>query len=508
MGTRRQTGLAGHRSRQQTAVMQVVYLTFDIGTTALKTALIGEDGGVLALAEVEYAPKSPRPGWMEEAPETYWKAAVQGARTVLAEAGVPGDRVQAIGLSSQGESFVAIDEAGQPLTPVIVWLDGRARDVAERWERDRLTAEQFRAITGYPWIVHELTVFKIAWLAEHQPEAHSAAKFLCLPDYLIYRLTGEFATDFNIGQMGGLLDVGSGRWSQEMLNMAGISEGQLPSVETPGTPVGTLTGEAARALGLPGEVTVCTGCNDQLAGAIGAGNVRPGVVSETTGTALAVVATTEDRVTSARFFVGRHAAEGAWYAMPYEAVSGIVLTWFRDLCGVRDWDELLAGVGDVPAGCNGLTVLPHFSGRPGAPDARGAILGLTLGHGRAEIARAIMESCACLLRELLQPIIEHGAAVESVRSLGGAARSDLWLQMKADMLQTPVERPACPEAASLGAAMLAATGVGQFESLEEAADAWYAPAQRFEPNAELVGAYVDVFARYLERCEALQYEGE
>jgi xylulokinase len=183
-----------------------------------------------------------------------------------------------------------------------------------------------------------------------------------------------------------------------------------------------------------------------------------------------------------------------------------VLTWFRDLCGAADWDDLLAGVAEVPAGCDGLTVLPHFSGALDAPDARGAILGLTLGHGRPEIARAIMESCASLLRELLEPLLDDGLQVQSIRSLGGAARSDLWLQMKADMLQVPVERPACPEAASLGAAMLAATGVGQFGSLNEAADAWYRPADRFEPDPELADAYERVFQRYVEKCTALYRE--
>lgn len=488
--------------------MHVAYLTFDIGTTALKTALIGDDGAVLALAEVEYSPQTPRPGWMEEAPETYWEAAVSGARAVLAESSVAPGAIAAIGLSSQGESFLAIDGSGVPLTPVIVWLDGRAREVAERWQREWLTEQRYRAITGYPWVPHELTAFKIGWLAEHQPRAHRAAKFLCLPDYLIFRLTGEFATDFNIAQMGGLLDVGSGAWSPEVLQAAGITEARLPSVHAPGTAVGELRPEGAEALGMPAGVPVCTGCNDQLAGAIGAGNVRAGVVSETTGTALAVVATTPGRVDDTRFFVGRHAVPDRWYAMPYASVSAIVLTWFRDLCGVAGWDELLAGVADVPPGCNGLTVLPHFSGRPRAPDARGAILGLTLGHGRAEIARAIMESSACLLAELLEPLGEHELSIESVRSLGGAARSDVWLQIKADMLQTPVERPACPEAASLGAAMLAATGIGRFDSLTEAADAWYRPARRFEPSADRAEAYEQLFERYQASCAALYDERE
>ena len=485
------------------------YLTFDIGTTALKTALIDGDGRMLAVHSAEYTARTPRPGWAEMKPDAYWEAAVAGAHSVLSRASVDPAELTAIGFSSQGESFIPLDAGGEPLCDAIVWVDNRAQDLAERWEAEWLSRDRYRRICGYPWVPGELTLFKIAWLAEHAPGAHAAAKFLWLPDYLIYRLTGEAATDYNIAQMGGLYDIRAAAWSPELLDAAGITPEQLPPVHPPGTAVGEVHAAAAKELGIPAGVIVCVGANDQLAGAIGAGNVRPGLVTETTGTALAVVATTEALLDDDRMFVGVHAVRGAHYGMPFGTTSAIVLTWFRDLCEPgAGYDEFLADVAEVPPGCEGLTVLPHFSGTACPtfnPSARGAIVGLTLGHTRAHIARAIMESCACLLRELLEPILAHDIEVTSIRSLGGAARSDLWLQMKADMLGIPVERPACPDAASLGAAMLAATGTGQFESTAEAADTWYSADRVFAPNPALSEAYQEVYARYLDVYERLYY---
>jgi xylulokinase len=188
--------------------------------------------------------------------------------------------------------------------------------------------------------------------------------------------------------------------------------------------------------------------------------------------------------------------------MTFAPTSAIVLQWLRDLCAPgEDYERFLAGAAQVPPGCEGLTMLPHFCGTATPtynPQARGAFAGLTLGHTRAHLARAVLEACACTLQECLEPLQERGIAVRSVRSLGGAARSDLWLQMKADLLGLPVERPACADAASLGAAMLAATGVGQFRQVQDAATAWYREERRFVPQAGRYAVYREVYARYRE----------
>ncbi len=486
------------------------YLTFDIGTTSLKTALVSDEGVVLGVHVEEYHLRTPQPGWAEMEAEAYWQAAVAGTRAVLSASplaraagegeGVGGEAIRGIGFASQGQSFIPLGHNGCPLRNAIVWVDNRSEEIARRWEREWLSREEYRRLTGYPWIPGEMTIFKLAWLAEHEPAAHGAWRFLCLPDYLIWRLTGETATDYNIAQMSGMYDVRAREWAGRLLEAAGVTAEQLPTVHAPGTVVGELRGEAARELGLAAGVPVCVGCNDQLAGAVGAGNVAPGLVTETTGTALAVVTTTAELVDDDRLYAGRHAAPGLHYSMTFAPTSAIVLKWLRDLCAPgEDYDSFLQGVAEVPVGCEGLTMLPHLCGTATPTynaSARGAFAGLTLSHTRAHLARAVMEACACLLQECLEPLQERGVEISSVRSLGGAARSDLWLQMKADLLGRPVERPACADAANLGAAMLAATGVGQFAQVEEAARAWYRPERVFAPEEELFGVYREVYGRY------------
>ncbi len=487
---------------------QATYLSFDLGTTGLKTALVNDQGGAMAVHTVEYTPRVPRPGWAEMAPDTYWQAAVTGARTVLAQGGTEPSSLQAIGFSSQGQTFVPLDRAGQPLRDFIVWVDERAREIADEWKAAWLTGEYFRRSSGYPWIPAELTVFKVAWLARHEPLSKQTWKFLCLPDYFVYRLTGETATDYVIARMGGFFNLGLNAWDPQLLDAAGVREEQLPTVLAPGQVAGRLRAEAASELGLPAGVPVCVGANDQLAGAVGAGNVRPGIVTETTGSVLALVATTPELLDDLNMVVGQHAVPELSYAMSFANTAAVVLKWFRDLCEPgADYEKFLAGVESIPLGCDGLTLLPHFAGANMPlfdPQVRGAFIGLTVGHTRLHLARAIMEACANLLQECLEPMRRHGICLTQVRSLGGAAHSDFWLQMKADLLGVPVERPACAEAGCLGGAMLAATGIGRFAGVQQAAEAWYGSDRIFAPNASRYAAYREVYERY-QRLQAKLY---
>jgi xylulokinase len=300
--------------------------------------------------------------------------------------------------------------------------------------------------------------------------------------------------------MGGFFNLRLNTWDPHLMDAAGIREEQLPSVLAPGQVAGRLQGGPAMELGLVAGVPVCVGANDQLVGAVGAGNVSPGIVTETTGSVLALIATTPTLLDDSYTVVGQHAVPELSYAMSFANTAAIVLKWFRDLCEPEaNYDKFLAGVETVPPGCDGLTLLPHFAGLNMPvfnPHVRGAFVGLTVGHTRTHLARAIMEACANLLQECLEPLQRHGISMTTVRSLGGAARSDTWLQMKADLLGAPVERPACTEAASLGAAMLAAAGIGRFASLREASESWYRTERVFEPDASRYSAYREVYERY------------
>ena len=479
-----------------------MYLTFDLGTTALKTALISSEGVPIAIHTEEYSFSSPHPDWAQLPINDYWTAVISSTRAVLRAAHASPEEIKAIGFSSQGQTFVPVNQRGEALCDAIVWVDNRANKIALEWQSSWLTRDEFRRITGYPWVPSVLTVFKLAWLAWNAPELLDAWKILLLPDYMIFRMTGEVVTDPVTAQSTGMYNVRTGSWERKMLEAVGITTDQLPIVLPSGTVAGKLRREVADEMGIKSGIAVCVGTNDQVAGALGAGNSKPGIVSETTGTALAVFVTTPNLLDDERVTVGQHAAEGLWFALSFTTTSGIVLKWFRDICAPgQDYEDFLAGVDDIPPGCEGLTVIPHFAGTASPTfnqDARGAFAGLALGHTRLHLARAIMEACACSLRECLEPIVEGGATFDRVRSLGGAARSDIWLQIKADLLNLPVERPLCSEAASLGAGVLAAAGTGQFDSISQGSQAWYRPERVFEPDPARSAIYVDVYERYLD----------
>lgn len=483
-----------------------MYLTYDIGTSALKVALVDSDGSISALSIQEYSPICPRPGLYEMAVEVYWNALVGGTREVISTSGASLKDLSAIGLASQGQTFVPIDASGKAMHNAIVWLDNRAQSTADCWTRDWLSVDAFRANTGYPYIPAELTVFKVAWLTEHYPEIRKAWKFLCLPDYLIYRLCGEVVTDPVTAQMTGFRDIRTGTWSPAFVGAGGIDVSQLPAVMDSGCIAGFVLPSVATEVGLPGGLPVCVGTNDQIAGSVGAGNTQPGIVTETTGTALVAATTCPTLWEEKQLVVGPHALRGSYYALAISMTAAIVLKWFRDMASPgKPYDHFLAEVEQISPGSDGLVVLPHFSGigTPSFnPAARGAFIGLDLSHTKAHIARAIMESCACLLQECLEPM-QRATEIRTVRSMGGAARSDVWLQMKADMLGIPIERPKCLDAASLGAAMLAATGIGRFGSLVEASDAWYRCAAIHEPNQSRHAEYQAVYSKYRALCSRL-----
>ncbi len=484
-----------------------MYLTFDIGTTSLKTALVSSDGRLLSVHTSEYTPISPMADWAEMRPDDYWNAAREGTSAVLSDAEISAHSIKAVGLCSQGQTFIPIAFDGTPLHNFIVWTDMRSQDIVDDWSSNWLTKDDFFAVTGYPWIPAPLTIFKIAWFAKHRPEILQAWKFLFAPDYLLFKLTGEAVTDPETACVSGLFNWRKKAWEPQFLESAGIDETKLPKVVDFCSVGGEVTKSAAAIIGIPPGTPVCVGCNDQLAGAIGAGNVRPGVITETTGTSLAVTATTLIPLDDARVTVSRHVRNDACYARVFTGTSAIILKWFRDMCdGTSDYTKFLAGTESIPPGCEGLVVLPHFAGG-GPPDfnphIRGALVGLTLGHTRDHISRAIMESCGCMLKECLEPLVDNGLEVSCVRSLGGGARLDLWLQIKADMLGIPVQRPLYSDAGSLGAAMMAAVATHQFPNIVEAADAWYRPGETFVPNPKTKAAYEEVFDRYRSLQKAI-----
>jgi xylulokinase len=308
------------------------------------------------------------------------------------------------------------------------------------------------------------------------------------------------------------------RWWPEMLRFLGVDEARLPEIRESGEPVGPILPAVARELGLDPATVVCTGALDQAAGAIGVGNIAPGVFSENTGAALAICATLPAPV----FDPGRqmpchyHGIPGRYMAHTFTS-GGMVLRWYRDtFCepeieaarqqGRDPYDLLGVLAAGIPAGSEGLVMLPHLQGAmaPEAnPRARGVFYGFTLRHSKAHFARSIMEAIAFIVRRNIDVLDGLGIAVDEVRLLGGGARSRIWSQVKADVLGLPVVTTEVEEAASLGAALLAGVAVGMFADLEDAVARAVTVRDRFEPDARNRGTYDAAYATYRALYDSL-----
>ena len=470
------------------------YIGVDLGTTGVKAGVVAQDGTMLAMAAREVTLDTPAPGRVEFDGEAYLALAFDSMREALAEAKVHPTSVRSIGISSQAQTFVVLGKNDRPLRQAISWLDVRAEAEAKELSAPSLDlcGREANAIASGP---------KLLWLRRHEPEVMAKVKRVLLtPDHLIFVLTGNAISDPITAGSTAMYDRRDGRWVETLLERCGLTAAMMPEVRHAGESAGTLLPQAAAQLGLTETTLVAVGTNDQSVGAIGAGNVTPGCVSITLGTALAIIVTREtDEGAPEGIGGGIHAAPGLYTHLAFAKTSGIVLKWFRDnFAPGLSYDELFEEVSLVRIGCEDLSCLPHFSGTATPrfnPSARGAFAGLNLSHTRAHLARAVVESLTFTIRENLE-LLARGGPLREIRVWGGGARSDVWLQMIADATGFSVERVATTEAAVLGAAELAMVATGRFTSIAEASAALYRAAKRFEPDASVKPAYDDAFERY------------
>ena len=495
-------------------------LGLDIGTTAVKAGLFGDDGRLIATAGEEYRLATPGPDRAELDPERYWHAARSAVRRAVAASGVEPASVGALAVSSQGETVIAVGPDGQPLGPAIVWLDNRASVEARRLE-ERFGLERIYDVTGIPSVAPTWTACKLLWWRANEPELFgAAARFLLVEDFLLQRLTGRFATDGGIQCTSMLFDIVRRGWWAEMLDEVGIDPSRLAEPVEPGVVVGRLTPVAAEWLGLPPGLAVVAGGMDQGAGAVGVGNTGPGIVSESTGGALTLQASIErhGRDPSRQTPVYIHSAPERYLYCPVCPTGGMALTWFRDTFGqeeveraARDgsdaYDLLTELAAAVPAGCDGLLMLPHLAGAFSPeydPNARGVFQGFGLGHRKGHFVRATLEAVAFMLRRNVELLAASGAPASEIHSHGGGARSPLWNQIKADVCGLPVVTLRGEDAAIRGDAMLAGVAAGVFRDLDEAGRAMVGLDRRFEPNPANAAVYEASYGRYRDLFLALQ----
>jgi xylulokinase len=495
--------------------MQLVGL--DIGTTGCKASVFDLGGTLLGSASREYAVDMPHPTWAEQDAENVWRLAQDALCESLGKAAA--GEVAAIGLSVQGEAVMPVDAAGQALRPAILGMDTRTEEQND-WLREKFGAEHLFARTGMP--VHTVnTLPKLLWLKENEPELWARAeRFLLYEDFLINKMTGRAVISRCLASRTQLYDIPDDHWSPEILQALTLDPERLATVQPSGVAVGPMRSELVESLGLSKPPLVVTGGHDQACGALGVGLVRPGLAMASTGTAEVVEVALAAPVLNKTLYQGdisvyAHTAPGLYLAMTLNHSGGLVLRWFRDTFGDeemrkaqasgRDAYELL--LQDASPEPTSLLLLPDFAGS-GTPTfdtaSKGAVLGLTFGTTKTDLAKAILEGLTFELRLNLDLLKEGGVHIDELRAIGGGARSELWLQLKADITGVPVVAPRITEAASWGAALLAGVGAGHFANAASAAQKLIHLERRFEPHPERMARYDERYALYQELYPTLK----
>jgi xylulokinase len=486
------------------------FLGIDTSTTSSKALLIDEQGGVVAVASSPHTLQTPRPLWSEQDPHEWWTAVASSIRAVLAEAGIGSDSIAAVGLTGQMHGLVLLDEVGSVLRPAILWNDQRTQSQCDEIHR-RIGKDKFIQISGNVALTG-FTAPKILWVQENEPEIFARARHILLPkDYIRYRLTGEYAMDKADGAGTVLFDLERRDWSAEILNALEIDPSWMPPTFEGPAFTGYVTAEAASITGLKAGTAVAAGGGDQAAQAVGVGAVEPGVVALTVGTSGVVFATTPDALIEpeGRLHAFCHAVPGMWHFMGVMLSAAGSLQWYRDtLAPEMSFDELVEEAAAVPAGSEGLQFLPYLTGeRTPHPDplARGAFIGLTVRHGRPHMTRAVLEGVSFGLKDSFTLIQNAGlGAVTQVRASGGGAKSALWRQILASVLDAELVTINTAEGAAYGAALLAGVGAGAWEDVVSACRASVKITGSTQPDPAQVEVYQEAYGVYRELYPALK----
>ena len=486
------------------------FLGIDVSTTATKALLIDSAGRVKAVASTPYPFETPRPLWSEQHPDLWWDGAQKSIRAVLAQSGLDPAEVGGVGLTGQMHGLVLLDRADSVLRPAILWNDQRTGAQCDEIHR-RIGRARFIQITGNV-ALPGFTAPKVLWVKENEPEVYARAAHMLLPkDFVRYKLTSEFAMDKADGAGTVLMDLRARGWSDEVLTALEIPRAWMPPLFEGPEITGRVTPQAAAATGLRPGTPVMAGGGDQAAQAVGVGAVTPGIVGLTVGTSGVVFATTPSALIEpeGRLHAFCHAVPGMWHFMGVMLSAAGSLQWYRDtLAPGVSFDDLVREADPVPAGSEGLQFLPYLSGeRTPHPDplARGAFVGLTVRHTRGHLTRAVLEGVAYGLKDSFTLIQNAGlGAIRQVRASGGGAKSALWRQILASVLEAELVTVNTTEGAAYGAALLAAVGAGAFPSVEAACASTIQVTGQAIPDGVQVKAYLQGYAIYRDLYPALK----
>lgn len=482
----------------------------DIGTSGTKTVLMDTKGNLIAQDLQEYDVLTPYPLWAEQWPDVWLAGAVASIKNTVEKSNVPPEQIRAIAVSGlYGGSGIPLDENMEPVRPCMIWMDRRAEEETG-WVLKHIGEERLLEIThngADPYYGYT----KILWMKHHEPENWARTKLFLPPnDYVIYKLTGKIAIDYSsAGNIGGIFDMNTRTWSGELMEEMGIPCSMMPETIVESTDVvGGLTKEAANALGLWEGMSVVAGGIDCGAANIGLGVLEPGIYAAAIGTSMCAAYISDRPVKGKGLIVWPYLynAKKLSYYFAGGATAGAIVKWFRNtMCqfeleaersgGPKCYDVLNEQAAAVPAGSEGLIVLPYFMGERSPvwdSDAKGTIVGLSLTHTKAHVYRAFLEAVAYSLRNAMEATGEDPGG--QILIAGGVTKSRLWRQIFADVTGYPVVCPIHDTEANLGDVMLAGIGVGllNFEDVKQ----WQVLDEKIMPDPkrhEIYNRYYEVY---------------
>jgi FGGY-family pentulose kinase len=487
----------------------------DYGTGGVRVGLFDRMGTPVIFHAVEFGTDHPHPGWAEQDPAEWWSCLVRAVRNAMEQSGVPPGEIAGISVDATSATVLATDEQGKHLRPAIMWMDVRASDQARRIQE---TGDPALKYNGFGAVSAEWGLPKVMWIKENEPKTYNRAGRICdCGDWLLQRLTGEWAASINFASSKYYYDRDEGGFPVSLFQAVGVEdllEKYPKNVLDLGVPVGGLRRDVAEELGLKAGTPVAQGGIDAYMGALGLGVVEPGKLALITGSSHVMIGQAAEPIHGQGFW-GAYTdsmIRGQYTVEAGQASTGSVVAWFKnhfagdavaeaERRGVDPYVVLNELARDIPIGSQGLVVLDYFQGNRSPytdPLARGLVMGLSLSHGPGHVFRAILEGICFGTEHIFRTLRGHDFEPTSIVVSGGPTKSDLWMQMHADVANVPISLTRESEGPVLGSAMLAAVGAGIYPSIQAAAEHMVHTERTIEPDKTRHEEYQFYLDRYIE----------
>ena len=494
--------------------MADLILAHDLGTTGNKATLIDAAGKPVASAFEGYVTSYPQPNWAEQDASDWQRALANTTRRLLSQSAIPPSQIAAVSFSGHMQGALVVDDAGQPLRPAIIWADQRATEQAAFIAQAGGGEDAVYRLTGHR-VSAAYTAAKVLWIKDHQTELYRRARWVLQPkDYAAWLLTGRIVTDYSDASGTQLFDLEHRRWSRELIDALDLSAQLLPDAFPSTTVIGQVTPEAARLTGLMAGTPVVIGGGDGACATVGSGAIRAGDAYTYIGSSAWMAMNVREPLPDPhrRIITFAHLDPALLFSLGPMQAAGGAFDWLDRLFNCHPgaepaYAELDAMAAAIPPGASGVLCLPYLLGERSPhwnPQARAAFVGLSMAHGRAEMARAVLEGVAFNMRWILDVLRSQGARISRMYVIGGGARSAIWRQILADMYGMPLLRPHLDATATaLGAAIAGGIGVGLFSGFDVVAR--LIPVTEAEqPIADHVQRYAGLYPLFQQVYAALE----